>query len=408
MTKPVAYLRKSHVNPAMSHVSWEMQESEVRALAARRGDAELSVLSDWSKSGREAKTRLRQDYLKLKEMIAAGQVSAVYSYSLSRLARSTRELLTLAELCAAHKVPIRLCKEGDLDFGSSHGKLYLTVLAGVATFEADVSGERMTDAVRARRARGDALGIAPYGWMLVDGKKVPNPSEPIEPLIAAFEKAGSAFAAARMLSASGLRTRRGYLWSAKTVTEILRREGVMVPHFRRQGAKPAADWIMYQLITCHCGATMTPCDTRGPRLTCTRARVSIDHPKPFGIADTKLLPAMKAEAAHLRAPSAVEVATAGNERREALSAKRARIIDTYTDGAISKSDRDARLRDVDQALEKVDAETRIVDLPSVIDWSWPPRQLNAVLRAIWERVELGPDMQPARFVWRVPEWRSVD
>jgi hypothetical protein len=280
------------------------------------------------------------------------------------------------------------------------------MLAGVATFEADVSGERMSDAVRARRARGDSLGIAPYGWQIVDGRRLPNPSEPIEPLIAAFERAGSAFGAARLLSASGLRTRRGFLWSAKTLTEILRREGVMVPHYRRQGAKPAADWVMYQLITCHCGVTMTPGDRRGPRLFCYRARVDPNHPRPFGIADTKLLPAMMAEAAHLRMPSAVEVAAASTERREALSAKRARIVDTYTDGAITKVDRDARLRDVDEALEKLDAETTIVDLPSVVDWTWPPRQLNGVLRAIWERVELGPDMQPARFVWRVPEWRA--
>jgi hypothetical protein len=30
-----------------------------------------------------------------------------------------------------------------------------------------------------------------------------------------------------------------------------------------------------------------------------------------------------------------------------------------------------------------------------------------VLRALWERVELGPDLMPKRFVWRVPEWRSA-
>ena len=339
-------------------------------------------------------------------MVAAGQVNVVYSYSLSRLARSTRELLTLAELCAAHKVPIRLCKEGDLDFGSSHGKLYLTMLAGVATFEADVSGERMTDAVRARRARGDSLGIAPYGWQIVDGRRSPNPAEPIQPLIDAFQKAGSAFGAARLLSASGLRTRRGYLWSAKTLTEILRREGVMVQHYRRQGAKAEADWVLYQLITCHCGATLTPCDKRGPRLCCYRARVDTDHARPFGVANSKIMPALMAEAARLRAPSAVEVAAAGTERREALSAKRSRIIDSYADGAIGKADRDARLRDVDEALERLDAETRIVDLPAEVDWTWPPRQLNAVLRAIWERVELGPDLLPVRFVWRVPEWRA--
>ena len=152
---------------------------------------------------------------------------------------------------------------------------------------------------------------------------------------------------------------------------------------------------------------MTPCDTRGPRLTCTRARIAIDHPKPFGVADTKLLPAMKAEAARLNLPEVAEVVESV-KRREALSAKRVRIIDSFTDGTIDKADRDRRLRDLDEALEKLDAETNRVDLPAAIDWSWSPRRLNAVLRTIWERVELGPDMQPVRFVWRVPEWRSAE
>ena len=44
--QPYAYLRKSKV-ASDRHVSWEVQEQQIRALAARHGDVDnLAVLSD--------------------------------------------------------------------------------------------------------------------------------------------------------------------------------------------------------------------------------------------------------------------------------------------------------------------------------------------------------------------------
>jgi hypothetical protein len=65
--------------------------------------------------------------------------------------------------------------------------------------------------------------------MLVNNKRVPNPDEPIEPLIAAYRQAGSCYGAARILNDAGSRTRRGAFWSSKVIGDILRREGVLRP-----------------------------------------------------------------------------------------------------------------------------------------------------------------------------------
>jgi hypothetical protein len=348
-------------------------------------------------------------------MIAAGEVSALYSYSLSRLARSTRELLDLAEACAAAHVPIRLAKEGDLDFASPHGRLYLTVRAAVATFEADVSGERMRDAVRARRARGDRLGIAPYGYRLVDGQLQADPGEPLDPIVAAYRRAGSCYGAARALNEAGSRTRRGAFWTSTGVGVILDREGVAYNHRLRPGAKAAADWTLFRLLVCPCGNLMTAMDKRGPRYTCYKARHVAGHPRPFGIRETKLLPAVMAEASHLRVPDwvALNEADAARRdalaaRRDALAARRTRVLDMYESGLLDKPERDSRLYVIADELERLDAETHLVDVPPAIDWSWSPLQINPVRRALWERVDLGSDLLPTRFVWRVPEWRAPD
>ena len=407
MSRPVAYLRKSKVT-SDRHVSWEVQEQDVRTLAAQHGDEDLLILSDWSRSGREAKTRLRKDYLRLKEMVKADEVSALYSYSLSRLARSLKEYVELAELCQAHGVVIRLAKEGNLDYSSVAGKLLVHILAAAAQAEAEWGAERSADSVRIRLERGDYLGIPPYGYRRVDGKLVENPDEPLAPIFEAFEKAGSCFGAARILNGAGIFTRRGALWTSKVVGDLLRREGVAYESRPVQkGVKPKADWTLYRLLICPCGHVMTGMDKRSPRYTCYRAKHVHNHSRPYGVSEPKLMPWIKAEASRLRTPDLVEMAQRDEQKREALVGRRQRILDNYEDGHVTRVQRDAKLTVVDEELDRLDRRTQTVAIPE-IDWDWPPGRVNEVLRAMWSHIELNEKLQPIRAEWLVPEWRATD
>jgi len=104
-----AYLRKSVVHSDQNSSSWDVQESAVRALAARHGDnnGRLVLLSDWDRSGRLGRDK-RPGYDQLWQAIESGQATAIYSYSMSRLARSVSELTKLFEACAAKSIPLRV------------------------------------------------------------------------------------------------------------------------------------------------------------------------------------------------------------------------------------------------------------------------------------------------------------
>ena len=405
MAHPVAYLRKSKVT-SDRHVSWEVQEQDVRRLATQFGDGELLVLSDWSRSGREAKTRLRKDYLRLKELIRAGEVSALYSYSLSRLARSLKEYVELAELCQAHGVVIRLAKEGNLDYSSVAGKLLVHILAAAAQAEAEWGAERSADFVRIRLERGDYLGIPPYGYRRVDGKLIENTDEPLAPIFDAFESAGSCFGAARILNGAGVFTRRGALWTSKVVGDLLRREGVAYKSRPVQkGVKPKADWTLYRLLICPCGHVMTGMDKRSPRYTCYRAKHVPDHPRPYGISEPKLMPWIMSEAARLRTPDLVEMAQRDESRRSHLMAKRQRILDNYEDGHVTRAQRDTKLAALEDEIGRLDRRAQTVAVPE-IDWGWSAAKLNEVLRSMWSHVVLDEHLRPIRAEWLVPEWRA--
>lgn len=73
--------------------------------------------------------------------------------SLSRLGRSTKDLLMLIDLFESKKVKLVSLKE-NIDTSTSTGRLLITVLSALSQFERDVIVERTNEGLAAARARG--------------------------------------------------------------------------------------------------------------------------------------------------------------------------------------------------------------------------------------------------------------
>jgi DNA invertase Pin-like site-specific DNA recombinase len=399
--QPVAYLRKSRVTNDR-HLSWEVQEGKIRDLADQHGEnGDLLLLSDWNRSGGKGANG-RPGYHKLVTMIEADQVSALYAYSLSRLSRSISDFADLAELCIAHKVPMRLAADQQLDFASASGRFVINVLVSIAQMERELASERSKDTVAVRRARGDRIGHPFYGGK--DG-------EDLAAVLDAYKDAGSVIGAGRLLNERGVPTRQGRPWSTTPVREILNRHGVL-PRHKRPGAKAAAPFVLFHLLRCACGRTMGASrflnGGKYPYVVyrCQGGRTDPQHGR-LSVSEPKLLPWIKAEAARFRIPfEQVEIREQDESRRLELEARRQRVIDNYEDGLIDKAERDAKLLKIGDELVDLDAADRVLEVPAAIDWTWEPKAVNAVLRNLWEYVGLDEQMRPLRAVWRVPEWRA--
>ena len=401
----VAYIRRSarsRTDPG--DLSREFQIEKVRELAGADGATLRIIDTDWGRSAATDKTDKRIASLALLEEVERGEVAVLYAYATDRLARSVEWSARLLNACRRAGTII-VTGEGrfEPDNALTDQLFYFAAMQNEG-YSRQAQQKRNATVAR-QRARGDKLGPSFYGS---------KPGESIAAVLAAFDEAGSAHGAAVLLNKRGIPTRRGGSWTHASARQILMREG-RIPRYGTRGAKPHAPFAFYRLLRCHCGKMLSGARVthqRGkptpPRVLyrCINGSTDPEHGVK-SIAESKILPAAMAEAARLRLPDAVETTTADRERTD-LEAKRERIVDMYADGTIrDKAERDRRLAAVDDALSALDEKVIAFEVPA-IDWSWTPEAINSVLRALWRRIDVGPDLRPLAdgFAWRVPEWRA--
>ncbi|WP_235523934.1 recombinase family protein [Caulobacter sp. Root487D2Y] len=120
--------------------------------------AELTV-AGCEKVFSETASGAKTDRTQLKKAIAslgAGDVLVVTR--LDRLARSTRDLLNVLAALAEKDAQFRSIRDTWADTTTSHGRLMLTVLGGLAEFERDLIRSRTAEGRERAKARGVKLG----------------------------------------------------------------------------------------------------------------------------------------------------------------------------------------------------------------------------------------------------------
>jgi len=103
--------------------------------------------------------RNRPELIRMVDQLRPGDVVVVSR--LDRLARSTRDLLDIAEQLKTIEAGLRSLHEPWADTTSPAGRMVLTVFAGIAEFERELIHERTSSGRKAAKIRGVRFGRPP-------------------------------------------------------------------------------------------------------------------------------------------------------------------------------------------------------------------------------------------------------
>ena len=415
---PVAYIRRSFVDAeSPGDIAEAAQLAEVRRLAAADGhNGNLVVYSDWGVSADLAKSVKRTEYTRLLADMEAGSISAVYAFDVDRLYRDPRDLIRLQDAAQRHRVTITT-KAGQLPIGDGadpamEGFAFITAVFG--RMELQKSKKRNRAAMEQRRERGDKLGQPRYGYRFareagtnrIIEERDPEQGDPAV-VVAAYREAGSIMGAAKLLQARGVPApKSGHRWGQSTVTRILEANAPeLFPRpARTSGRRTPTHALFAQLLACHCGATMTPNQPRRQYYCPWGHRLgSAVHGK-MTVSEAVVRAWIEAKVSTMQLPGdQVAMAERNAARREAVNARLDRGRELFMAGDIDRKRWDAEKARAAAEIDALVASEIVVELPPRDEmWSWRPEDINAILRTLFIRVDLGPDMLPVSATPRNP------
>ena len=220
----VLYIRVSTDEQARHGVSLDAQEERLRAYCTMRGLDVAAVIRD---EGVSAFKHLdtRPGGAELLRLLAAGKAAHVVALKLDRLFRNAGDALTQTEAWDREGVALHLVDMGGaaMDTASATGRMMLTMLAGFAQFERDLTSERTAAALAYKREKREAYAPTPYGYER-DGDTLREHGAELATVarIQSWAAEGLSLAAiARKLTAEHVPTKRGGRWYPSTVRYLL-------------------------------------------------------------------------------------------------------------------------------------------------------------------------------------------
>jgi DNA invertase Pin-like site-specific DNA recombinase len=223
----VGYCRVSTTGQADLGVSLAAQEAKIRAWAQLHDHQLVKVYVDAGIGGARMDTRPALQEALRHACKARGPLVV---YSLSRLARSTLDAISISERLARAGADLISLTER-IDTTSASGRLFFRLLSSLGEFERDLVGERTKAALEhlARQGRRTSR-FPPYGYDFApDGQTlVPNPEElqVVTWIRDQRDQGASYWVIATRLREAGTRSKLGGQWTAKGVRAIVKRHPI--------------------------------------------------------------------------------------------------------------------------------------------------------------------------------------
>jgi site-specific DNA recombinase len=220
--KTAIYLRVSTNEQVLEGYGLDAQRSKCLAMAEVKGWEIISEFVDEGISGTKDESG-RPGLASLLDAIEAEEVNSVIVSSIDRLGRSTRLVLRMVDNLNGSGVDLVSCKES-LDTTTATGRFVLRMFASLAELERDNIVERTTEGRDARgRIDGDRGGRLPMGYERTEKGVIIVEYEAaiVREIFSARKRGLTLVKIAEMLNDRDIMTRRGGMWHASSVRQVL-------------------------------------------------------------------------------------------------------------------------------------------------------------------------------------------
>lgn len=216
------YVRVSTNEQVREGYSIDTQIRLLKMYCETQGWENIKIYSD---GGYSAKDTDRPQFQKLKSDIKKKRISVLLVYKLDRMTRSVRDLFDILSFLEEHNCAFKSATE-QYDTTTAMGRMFIGLVGLMAQWERENLGERVAITMKQKiLIDNEASGAQPFGYKIVDKKRVINEEEKevVLQMIALFKSLGSVAGVAKELNRLNIptRTKRTH-WSHQTVRQVLR------------------------------------------------------------------------------------------------------------------------------------------------------------------------------------------
>ena len=225
MKQAIGYIRVSTEKQANEGVSLEAQEARIVSWCKAHDYELVKVYVDAGISGKRMDTR--PELKKARAAIKKGM--ALVAYSLSRLARSTKDLIDLSEEVAKKRGDLVSLTE-KIDTTTPMGEMMFTLMAGMAQLERRMIAERTSTALQYKKRNGQKYtNQTPYGFEAIEGRlvQVQQEAEIVAEIQASRTGGNTLQFIADSLNTRGIPTKTGKQWAPATIHLLLKRSSLV-------------------------------------------------------------------------------------------------------------------------------------------------------------------------------------
>jgi DNA invertase Pin-like site-specific DNA recombinase len=211
--KALLYARVSTQLQVNDGVSLDVQERQLINAAEVAGFTDYELIREEGRSGKSITGR--PALTAALKRLDTGDASALFVTRIDRLARSTKDFLSIIDRANANKWRLVML-DLNLDTASYQGRFVVTIMSALAEMERGIIAERQKDVHKDRRARGIKWGV--------DMGPKNKTSDEIKDRIKAERKLGKSYREIALgLNKDNIPTQNGGKWYATTVKNIVDR-----------------------------------------------------------------------------------------------------------------------------------------------------------------------------------------